>query len=368
MKKNSEIYLTNHQYTLILIGNIIGIGMLSLPNSVVKIAKQDGWISAAIGGIYVIYMVLIGSYMCKKHPDNNILDLSKIYFGNFLGTILNLIFTSYFIYLLTGLSSGISNVLIMYITPFLTTKKILITILLVPAFISYKGIKTLGKMNEVIFYLTFIFFLVPMVALKDGNILNIMPVFSSGFKNIIKASKESLFSYFGIEILFLIYPFLKDKKKVTSSGIKASIVAIIIYTWITFITIYYIGINIIPKFLWPVVTVSESIMVPGINSFRYISMSLWTLMIFKTISIDYFSIAYCLGEIWRKINMKTWIYILYPVLFYISGIYGTPTNRRDIIIKLGKMYAIFNLVYVTSIAILIMLKRGEKNVTENKKS
>lgn len=368
MKKISETYLTNHQYVIILIGSMVGIGMLSLPNDVVEIAKQDGWIAGGIGGIYAIYMVFIGSYISKEYPDKNILDLSIMYFGKFLGSVLNLIFISYFIYTITVICSGISNVLIMYITPFLNAKKILLTLLLVPAFIAYKGIKTLGRVNEVVFYLTLPFFLVTIVALKDGNILNLMPVFSSGIKNILKASKETSFSYSGIEILFLIYPFLNDKKKSLSLGMKAAVVTMITYMWIIFITIYYLGINVIPKFLWSAVSVSESIRVPGINSFRYITMSLWTLLIFKNISSYYFVIDYGLSKTCKKISREMWVYILYPLIIFISSLYGAPNTRRYILSIITKYYIIFNLTYVTFIAMLIKLKKGEKYAAKNEKS
>ncbi|MCS4525936.1 GerAB/ArcD/ProY family transporter [Clostridium botulinum] len=44
----------------------------------------------------------------------------------------------------------------------------------------------------------------------------------------------------------------------------------ILYTLYTLSTILYLGINASQKFLWPVITITQSIIVPIINSFKYI--------------------------------------------------------------------------------------------------
>ncbi len=39
-------------------GSMIGIGILSLPANLTKIAHNDGWIGVIIGSLYPFYMVL----------------------------------------------------------------------------------------------------------------------------------------------------------------------------------------------------------------------------------------------------------------------------------------------------------------------
>ncbi len=92
MVNNEEDFLTEHQLTLILIGCMVGVGILSLPKYIVKIAKQDSWISVLLGALYPLYITFVTSYIRKKHPKEDILDLSKKIYGNILGKILNLIF------------------------------------------------------------------------------------------------------------------------------------------------------------------------------------------------------------------------------------------------------------------------------------
>lgn len=100
MKKVGSNSITPSEVTFLLIGSMIGVGILSLPNDLVVVAKQDAWISAFIGAVYPLYMVIIASTLCKKHPKKNILALSKMCFGKFIGSILNIIFYFILYYLL----------------------------------------------------------------------------------------------------------------------------------------------------------------------------------------------------------------------------------------------------------------------------
>lgn len=215
-------------------------------------------------------------------------------------------------------------------------------------------------MNELVFYITLGTLITPIAALKEGSILNVMPIFGSGIINIIKSTKDTIMAYSGVEILFLIYPFFYDNKKLKKCGIIAVIITMIIYTWIVFVSIFYLGIDIIPKFLWPVVTVTEAVNIPIINSFRYIFMSLYTIVMFRILSNTYYAFTFGLSEITKKINRKSFVILMYPLIFYLSTLYGNPTMRRAFLGKIVPIYVLFNIAYISIIALLITMKKGEK--------
>lgn len=75
---------------------------------------------------------------------------------------------------------------------FLNSWNILSLLFLGAAYTVYGGTKTIGKLNEVLFYITFIVFLIPVFSIKKADILNLQPVLGGGVKNIIKATKKPL--------------------------------------------------------------------------------------------------------------------------------------------------------------------------------
>lgn len=357
MNNNEKIFLTPSQFTCTLISALIGIGFLYMPNSVIKAAKQDGWIGSLLGGIYPIYVIVVMNYLCKKHPNSDILTLSKRCFGNILGSILNYIYITFFLFVLTSELAGVNNLMNVYTTPFLKKYQIMLTILVPISYVVYKGIKTLGRINEVCFYLTIILLLLPIAVAKYGSYTNLMPIFSSGITNIINAAKETAFYYCGAEIIGLIYPFLNDKKQLLKCGIISTCVIVFTYTWLAVATIYYLGIDISPKYLWPVLALADSINVPIINSFRYVFVSLWLIVVIKCMTTYYFAVSYGLNKEIKKISMETITLILFPIVIYLSSLYGNPTTRRYYSGKLTTIYVVYNLVYISAVAILIRIKK-----------
>lgn len=361
MKKVGINEITAKQLTFILIGSMIGVGIIGLPNAVVKDAMQDGWISAAIGSVYPLYMVFISIIIYKKFPKDNILVLSRQYFGNIIGSVLNIIFLFSFVVYLTSDISGLNNILKIIIVPFLKPYKVMLVLTFLGAYTAYKGLKVIGRVSEAIFFLICILSLIPFAAVPKGNIINLSPVLGSGIINIIKSSKESVFAYSGIEIIFLIYPHLTEPAKFKSSAFKSIAFVSIIYTFLTFATIYYLGIDYIPKVIWAFITVTKKAEVPIINDFRFIFMILWSIIIFKTISNDYFASAYILEDLFKRINIKKIIIAMYPITFCLSMLYSIEPQRRAYLDMAIPILTLFNIIYVTLIALIIYLKKGEKD-------
>ncbi|WP_409069965.1 GerAB/ArcD/ProY family transporter [Clostridium sp. FAM 1755] len=355
---NKEDVLTESQLTFMIIGALIGVSILSLPLAPIKIAKQDAWIAAFLGMIYPIYVVFITIYIRNKHPKEDILDLSKKIYGKILGNILNLIFILFFFLIATEVAAGVNNVLRTYIVSFLNSWNILTLLFLGAAYTVYGGTKTVGRLNEVLFYITFIVFLIPVFSLKKSDMLNLQPLLGSGIKNIINSTKKTTIAYSGAEMLLILYPFINKNVEIKKIGIKSISFITIVYT---LLTILYLGINCTDKFLWPIITISRTITIPVINSFSYIFLSLWTMTLFKCISVHYYLFAHGLNKIFRRISRKNWAILLYPIMVIVSTLYGTSTMKRNFLDKIFPPYVIFNIIFISITALLIALGKGDKN-------
>ncbi|MCB2352834.1 GerAB/ArcD/ProY family transporter [Clostridium estertheticum] len=357
-KKQS--YLTVSQFALIIFGSIVGVGILSLPNGVVKTAHQDGWISTLIGGIYPLYVVVIGSYIGKKFPKDNILVLSKRYFGKFFGSIFNLIFATYFIFITSMIASYYINLMRTYIVGFLSPIKIIAILFICIIYAVSKDLKVIGRISEISFYLTIILILSSIAALRYGNITNIYPVFGSGFSSIARGTVKSAFAYAGAEIILLIYPLLKEKNKMLVSSLISVTFVIIMYVWCVFITIYYLGPDIVNKSYWSFLLVTGGLTISAINNYKYIFILLWSLIAFKSMSIDAYASIHILKDFTHRIEIKKICFFMYPLFVYLAFKYGNEISRQNISDSILPLYSIFNLLYMTSVAIFVFFKGGGK--------
>ncbi|GCD12458.1 GerAB/ArcD/ProY family transporter [Clostridium tagluense] len=356
MEKVKNNLLEEVECIAMVVGFVTSIGLLSLPNGVVQDAKQDGWISVILGGLYPLFLALLAIYYVKKHPNEDILVLSKKYLGVILGNICNILFMAQFGIYLIAIASGMSNVYRTYATIFLTPIKIFIPAILLATYLDLKGVKVLARINIIALYAMVMSVLTLSIALQRGNHLNFSPVFGSGYKNILKASLESAYAYGGIEGMFLIYPFMRNKDKIKSVVFKSTFLIMVIYTWITSICIYSLGYKVTSKALWPVLLVTEGVNLPVLNSFRFVFLFLWSMAIFRTLANYQYSVTYILSYILKVKDKKKSYWFTVPIVIYLCLKVGGEVHRRVFLGYIIPKVTMFNIAYISIIAILIFIK------------
>ncbi|MBU3158732.1 spore germination protein [Clostridium frigoris] len=362
MDKAKKKLLEESECIAMVVGFVTSVGLLSLPNGVVQDAKQDGWLSVVIGGVYPLFLAFLSIYYVKKHPKEDILVLSKKYLGDILGTICNILFLAQFGIYLIGVASGMSNVYMTYVTAFLTPIKIFIPAILLATYLAVKGIKVLARINIIALYAVVMSVLTLLTGLQRGNYLNLFPIFGSGYKNILKASIESAYAYGGLEGIFLIYPFMRNKYKIKAVVLKSSFLIMSLYIWTTFICIYYLGYKVTSKALWPVLLVTVGVNLPVLNNFRFIFLFLWSITIFRTLANYQYSVTYILSNILKIKDKKKVYWFTVPIVIYLCLKVGNEVQRRAFLGFIIPKVTLFNIAYISIIAILIFIKdKGRKS-------
>lgn len=361
MSKDNNGIITTSQMSCMVVGGIIGTEVLFLPTLIAKYGMQDAWICAILGGVYPIYVAYIANYMCKKFPDDNILKLSKKYMGNFLGSILNILFIIQFIVYSGARSAQLADLVRLYTNYFLTQKVTVLVIVLAALYSTYKGIAVLARTNEVVYYFTIIMVLVPIGVITRGKFSNLLPVFKVNPMDFMKGTIEAGYNYYGLEPIFLLYPFLKNKSEFLKAGIKGSIISIAITSWLSLTSVYYLGIDIMPKYLWVVVETTKGFRMNTIKNFTFIFVFFWIMIVMVNISNNYFSCAFILNDFWQRLEIKKYIIILAPLVFYIAIKFGNETTSRSILRYLVPAFTAYDIIYVSVIALFIRLRGNASN-------
>lgn len=352
--------LTKNQLTFLIIGFALGPGFLRLTNAIIQYAKQDSWISAIIAMIYPIYMLIIANYIISKHHKENLLMLNKKYFGYILGTIFNSIFLLQVIYYVCVITIDFSTVARIYIVAFLTPPKVIFVTMLLCVYVCNKGLKILAQLSVIISYMLILIIILSSSALSYGSILNVQPIVGSSFKNILLGASQATCFYTGFEFLLLYHPFAKDIKDIKKASINATIISGLIWTWTVSITIYYLGIDIIPKSFYSFVLIFESITIPLINNFRYVAMFIWALLSFRIISIYYFSSSYILNYL-TQIPIKKLNLLLSPIIFFLSVSLLQLLFNKEQLMLLSNVFVIFNIIFLSILSLLVWIKSKSKS-------
>lgn len=356
-KKNTLI--TSTELFFVLVGCIIGMGVTSIPTDVVSISHQDGWISTLIGGAYPLYIVIASGIIIKRHPDSNIMDLSKAYFGKIIGNILNLLFMLTFLFYIIFVISASSNQLRAYSIYFMPHFKIVMLFAAVACYASLKGLKVLARFTTITFFLLCFIIAASIVSFKAGSLLNVKPFFGTGLPKILEGSIKTAFAYSGMELLLIIYPYVQDKKKLLKAAYISALVVIFFHTWIVFTSLCFSGPDLVVKQLWPFSFVAESFKIPIVNNFRFIEMCIWIALAYKTVSIEFYAVTKILNNI-TKIKRKTFCFLMLPIIFTFPLFLESEVTRRYIEGIVMPWVISFNISYISIIALLTLLINKKK--------
>ena len=359
MNNDKNNLLSKSEITFLIIGFALGPGFLRLTNAISQNAKQDSWISAIIALIYPIAVLIMANYIISKHPKENLLLLNKKYFGYIPGIILNSIFLLQTIYYACVVTIDFSNVSRIYIVAFLTPPKVIIVTIILCVYICNKGLKVLAQASVYISYMLILLIMLSSSAINNGSILNIQPIMSSSFKNILLGATKATYFYTGFEFLLLYHPFAEDIKDIKKASINATIISGAIWVWTVFITIFYLGIDIIPKSFYSFILVFESIQIPLINNFRYVAMFIWTLVSFRIISTHYFSSSFILNDL-IKIPIKNANLLLSPIIFLGAVNVMEMLFSKEQLVVLSNMFVAFNIIVLPILTVLVWIKSKSK--------
>lgn len=177
----------------------VGLGTIN----VLSLAKQDAWISTVIALFIGLIPIGILLYVMNYRPDQNILEKNKSLFGKWIGNIINIILSAYILLITVLLLWSVTNFAItMYLvkTP---SNFIAIIFTMTAVYAVIKGIETISRTSEVLFFLTLISVVVITISLISyTQIDNLKPFLAEG---IIPPIKYSFFfiSYWLTPIIFL---------------------------------------------------------------------------------------------------------------------------------------------------------------------
>lgn len=195
--------ITNRQLFFIIITSAIGFSSTTLPQGILREAGTGTWVTLCIGALFFSLDILIIVYLGNVYRGKSLFEYSEVLVGTFVARCFAALYAVYFIVLLSltiRVSADIIKAEILYKTPIAATMLLITAISLYAAL---KGLTNIGRLVEflgtiilgigIVLYLT---------AFKQGNILNIMPLFeSSQIGTYFKAVPSTIFVFLGFEVI-----------------------------------------------------------------------------------------------------------------------------------------------------------------------
>lgn len=347
-------FITTRQLKLLLILDIFGMGITILPQKAVQFGGQNGWVVILIGLLISLVFLTLINNVAKIYPNDTFIEYTTKILGKPLALVISI---GFILKILIGVAmeirifSEILKEIMLFNTPFWV---ISFSMLILGSYMASKGYEARGRIAEILVFIVFIpLAFVFFIALFDIDFSNLKPFLKEiNTKELLKGGGYMLFYFTGIEFIFLVYPYIKEKEKIKKTTIEAITIVGVLMVLVTTITIARFGKYDINHQMWPVLEMMDTIDLPGsfVERQDALIMTFWIISIFMLVNAGMFFSSLICKDIVKKGTHTKFICICIPIVYFISFL---PQNITVVYKIIDISYYTFGIFYLVILPILL---------------
>ncbi|MCR1935613.1 GerAB/ArcD/ProY family transporter [Clostridium tepidum] len=346
-------FVTSYSLFATIITTVIGISVFSYASELSNAVGNDGWIVVLLSALISFALIYIMYLIIKINNYNEFYQIVNYNFGTVLGKLIALSFVVYnIVYISNGLRFFVEEMKV-YLLEQTPTEFLIIVSVLVTGYLIRGEVDTLVKFNEVAFWVSFIpVIFVLMFAFYQGDFTNLLPVLQAKPANYINAIWSTINRFKGIEIIFLLLPFMKKKNKTPKVLVSSLFFVGVFYIFIVILSITMFSTEQVKIMLWPGITMIKSIEIPGtfVERWEGIIMAIWVIFFFTTFVNSYYFSADILKDVLNIEDVKISSLIIVPFI-YIIALY--PQNVAEVIDLEKNLMPIMFIINIVIIPIVL---------------
>lgn len=306
-------------YLFFLISSLqFGVGTLGVSTFIFENAKQDAWVSILIAYGVIILTVIVMFIILNQYENADIFGIQIDVFGQVIGKVLGMVYVGYFgLVLITVLTTYI-QIVKLFLYPTMPQYVIGFFILLLVIYSIFGGIRAIAGVAFIFFISSqFLLFLLydPILRMEWGHFL---PMFQASPKELFQSAKTTIFTMGGFEILFLLYPFIRNKEKAKLATLLGVTYTAIITLVIFIITVGYFGLNYISELEWSLLTLFKSVSFTFIQRVDYFVIVEWLMIVIPNNILLLWGMTYGLKRLFN-IKQKQSIFIVAGIVLVATG-------------------------------------------------
>ena len=300
----------------------IGIGIQGFQRIVYQDAKHDAWISVILAGLATHIIAIFMLKTLEIYGSNDLYGIHQDIYGKWMGNVFNIIYILYSSVAFFAVLRNYIDVVQSWVFPDLGTWFLAASLLLIIIYTFTGGLRVIVGITFFSVVLSLVLF--PMLAfpMKYAEPRNLLPILEADIGEILKGLKTMSFTVIGFEILYIIYPFVKDKenaKKHIHFGLFATS---IIYLSIILVTLTYFSGEQLTKTIWATLSLFSIVKFPFIERFEYIAVCFWMLIILPNLCLFTWS-AFRGTRRLVNISAKKFVWIFSFIIFLVSLTFKT---------------------------------------------
>lgn len=297
-------------YLFFIIASIqIGVGIMGVPRLIYKEAGRDAWLSVLIAFCYISLLLAVMLFMLKQYKNADIFSIQTDIFGTFIGKVLGTFYIVYFMFNLFTVLITYVEVLTIFIFPELNKTVMSLLLMSLVIYSVLGGIRVIVGICFLFFIFSHWLAVLLIEPIMDMDWTHFQPMFQASFTELLKGAKQTSYTLTGIELLFLLYPFIQYKKTAKFPvflGVVFSCFTILIAT--VLVTGYFTPEGIDSR-EWSVLGLFKSQSFSFLERFDYIVVAEWMMVSLPNMVLFSWAVTYGLKRLYHLPQKKS-LYIL----------------------------------------------------------
>ena len=334
-------------------------------NALLILIKQDSWIIPLIGIIIGFIFLLLVIYIFDYKPNLNFAEKIVSLFNKKIGTILIIIFCLFCFFMCTLTYLNLNNFIHGQFLSKTPTLAIAIVCIIAIFYTLTKGLNTIAKTGNILFYIAMILFFISFIGLLPFiEIENLKPFLNSKPSNYL----ESLNCFYSFNIVPMLFLTILPKDKINNPKLKKTLFLSFLLSSFTmfivmFSTLASFGYELTSLYKYPEFHVLKNISLMGLEA--RIESILIIQCIFDFFMFVVLTIYFIVNCITSTIKFKN-ENVLYAILCIILVVLTNYLSRYnvfldDFALKYVKMpVLIFSVIFLLIVCIKIKLDKKKK--------
>lgn len=351
MKRAKSYGLSEFQLLAVITGTIIGAGITILPRTAAESAGRDGWMSIGIAGVLVWISAGVVYLLCRRFPSRTLPEFSVLILGRSLGTLVSVIY-ALFVLVIGGTALRIFVDLINTWVFIWQPTWVLPLVMLIPIiYITRLGGQSLGRLMELVLYLTIFGFILFSLSLREFNILNIRPVGAEGMAAILGGVPEASFAFLGFDVLLVFFPLVANRQRIFRVYMLA--LALITFVYMTNALFIYgvMGVEHTVQQVWPLINYLRIGTLPILERVDKLFLYIWTAQVIVVVGVRYYVGTFIFATLTGKTHHDLWAILVWPALFAVAIL----PNRQLEIFSFGGLVGRWGFLLVMVIVLLLLM-------------
>ncbi|HIW32021.1 MAG TPA: spore germination protein [Candidatus Paenibacillus intestinavium] len=273
----NEKSITTKQLFFVIFQAQIGIGLLSIPYSVHEHAKSDGWISVFFAGIGIQILIILLWVLLWGFKGKNFYEITVIVFGKYLGKCINLLYTIYFLLVLSLLALLFSDLLKRWILSYTPAPIVVLLLIAIGIYIGKNNLRVIARFYVLASGLVILSVILPWFSFGvNFQWEYLFPIGQSGLTNIVIGSHNAIVAMIGFEIIMVILPYVTGTYKQSLKSISMANMAVTLFYVYFMVSCYLVfspeEIKIIPE---PVLYILKAVSFRWVERMDLVFLSIW---------------------------------------------------------------------------------------------